>query len=310
MEDLGNGHDDAIARAGSSLTSPPTNGESRTMPPSVASMGELAPGSTTTTNVAQLAEVERGEDGGTARDEDDASSGSDEDIVVEDDPAAMEAVGDGTEESPYLDPASLPRPKEYAHGDGNELIYSFIEQPPTTPNGEVKVVKKFVYHSLTVYPEDTTALCMDVECDQTDKYCTLSVIANDVVIVKKSFAEHFAGGATLKPFYSSIVRVCVCPLHNKMVMASLIMDAARSTIPLPSLSAAVDSHVGEAAAAVASAAAAVDDAFSSPTKGTEADAPLRRGWRVVAENGDGFIRFFHVMRTSECYCDFPVLFTT
>ncbi|CUE66375.1 Hypothetical protein, putative [Bodo saltans] len=261
--------------------------------------------------------------------------------LIEDDPAILEAVGGGTTDAPILDLGSLPLPKEYSHGNGNELTYSFTFKEAANPGEAPQRQKRPVYHSLVVYPDDTTALCMDIECDQTEKYCTLSVLPSDADIGKQSFAEYFAGGATLKPFYSSIVRICVCPLHNKMVMASLIMDAVKSTIPLPSL--ATTSSSSSTAAArngsvtassdpndvVAVAAAAADASFvatpvvqdnrsappmSSATPPTAAAASpaqqQRRGWKVIAENGDGFIRFFHVERTTECYCDFPVLFTT
>lgn len=196
-----------------------------------------------------------------------------------------------------LDPSLLPLPKEYARGDGNELTYSFTLTEASSPEGggggeEVRS-KRPVYHSLVVYPDDELALCMDVECDQTQKYCTISVAPDNAVIGKKSFAEFFEPGATLKPFYSSIVRICLCPMHNKLVMASLLMDAVKSTVALPNVA---SSASGQAAAAGGDAAAAGGDS--------------RRGWRVVVENGDGFIRFFHVERTKACFCDFPVLFTT
>jgi hypothetical protein len=243
------------------------------------------------------------------------SSYDDAGPAVEDDPAIREAVGGGAANAPILDIGSLPLPKEYSHGDGNELAYSFTLKPSTDPNSEPQRQKRPVYHSLVVYPDDAMALCMDIECDQTERYCTLSAMPSDADLGKQSFAEYFPGGATLKPFYSSIVRVCVCPFHNKMVMASLIMDAVKSTIPLPALSAA-QRHRSSSPGGTCDGGAARSKDDSNPTLSGAATAPpaaassQRRGWKVVVENGDGFVRFFHVQRTTECYCDFPVLFTT
>lgn len=158
-------------------------------------------------------------------------------------------------------------PPEYAYGDGNELHHTFS---PSAENA-CRKVRRLVYHSLVVLPSDTEALLMDVECDQTEKDCTLAVCACDTA-VKGSFAEFFTDGGVLKPIRApgGVVRLCICPVHRLATVASPLMDAAKSIIQLPT-------------------------------------AP--NGWRVIAENGDSFVRFFHVGRSAACFCDFPVLFS-
>jgi hypothetical protein len=135
-----------------------------------------------------------------------------------------------------------------------------------------KVKRRIIAHSLHVGSDEPLATTMFVDCDGKEKSFSIAV-APSATVIEGSFAHFFADGTVMKlPNPRQLVRVCICPRHRQASIASALTDGLIATRPLAHL---------------------------------ESDCV---SWRIFIENGDGYVRFFDVERTSACFCQFPSLY--